>query len=313
MQIEILGAESLGVRSLATFVRAGEHAFLLDPGVSLAPVRHAHPPHPLELAALLDVRAAIQRRAEEADAIVVSHYHHDHYTAFEERAFDAADAAAARALYAGRPLFAKHPRLQINGSQRRRAEALWAEAGLRIQPAEGAHWHALEVGRAAPHGARGSKQGFVAMAALREGDELFVHASDIQLLDAGTVARLIDLRPTIVLVSGPPLYHPAVTDEERALGLKHLALLARAVPDVIVDHHFLRSSRYREDGERAFAAAAKSGHRLRTAAEWMGRESRPLEDLRPRLWEQHPYPRDLPERWLAGDPEARAAVEHLRA
>ncbi|MBL8898651.1 MAG: MBL fold metallo-hydrolase [Planctomycetes bacterium] len=312
MQIEILGAESMGVRSLATFVRAGEHAFLIDPGVSLAPMRHAHPPHPLELAALLEVREAIQRRAEEADAIVVSHYHHDHYTAFEERALDAADAAAARALYAGRPLFAKHPRLQINGSQRRRAEALWAEAGLKIQPAEGAHWHALEIGRAAPHGTRESKQGFVAMSALREGNELFVHASDIQLLDAGTVARLIDLEPTVLLVSGPPLYHPAVTDAERSLGLKHLAQLARALPEVIVDHHFLRSQRFREDGERAFAAAEKAGHRLHTAAERMGLPTQPLEDRRPALWEERRYPKDFVERWLAGEEEARAEVERLR-
>ncbi|MBN1420277.1 MAG: hypothetical protein JXP34_15970 [Planctomycetes bacterium] len=51
MRARILGAESLGVRSLAVLVEATWGKVLVDPGVSLAPERFGRPPHPRELAA----------------------------------------------------------------------------------------------------------------------------------------------------------------------------------------------------------------------------------------------------------------------
>ena len=329
MRIEILGAESLGVRSLATRVEAGGHTYLIDPGVSVVHKRLGHPPHPVELAAAWNTRRAITSAAQSADAILITHYHHDHFTPFSpDPNCPWLASRTAEELYGRARIFAKHPTESINGSQRTRAQTLWSRADpawsradpawlradpspelrepLEIVAAEGAHWHALEGLRAAPHGRRGSRQGFVAMMCLREGDETFVHASDIQLLDPGTVDRLLHLAPTHLLVSGPPVYHPRVSDEEARLGLKQLRRLAERIPHVIVDHHFLRSADYRREGKLAFERARKLGHELVTAAEWMGQRPMPFEALRERLYAWRRVPYDWFELFLAGSEEWRS-------
>jgi len=56
-----------------------------------------------------------------------------------------------------------------------------------------------------PHGERGERGGMVMMTRIEEGKEVFVHASDIQLLDEGAVSGILAWQPTIVLASGPPL------------------------------------------------------------------------------------------------------------
>ena len=47
------------------------------------------------------------------------------------------------------------------------------------------------------------------------GGTVFVHASDIQLLDKQTVDTVIRWRPDIVLAVGPPLYLEQLSNEER--------------------------------------------------------------------------------------------------
>ena len=48
MRIVPLAADSLGARSMATFVETRDVSVLVDPSVRLAPVRYDLPPHPLE-------------------------------------------------------------------------------------------------------------------------------------------------------------------------------------------------------------------------------------------------------------------------
>ncbi len=50
MKIEILGAESLGVRSLCCFVQTENQKILIDPGIALGYIRYKFPPHPLQVA-----------------------------------------------------------------------------------------------------------------------------------------------------------------------------------------------------------------------------------------------------------------------
>jgi len=78
-EIEIIpvAAESLGVRSLCTFVRTPDVSILFDPSAALAN-RFALEPHPLEYQELAHTLATIRRHAEESDILSVSHYHYDH-------------------------------------------------------------------------------------------------------------------------------------------------------------------------------------------------------------------------------------------
>lgn len=69
MKIEILGADSLGARSMSTWVETGEHRILIDPGVSVVPYREGLQPHPVELAASLRIRTRILEKARGAGFI----------------------------------------------------------------------------------------------------------------------------------------------------------------------------------------------------------------------------------------------------
>src|SRR4030042_6902112 len=80
-----LAAESLGVRSLCTFVETPEVKILLDAGISLCPRRFGLPPHPKEYRAIAESRRRIAESAVRAETVTLSHYHFDHHTpSFED-------------------------------------------------------------------------------------------------------------------------------------------------------------------------------------------------------------------------------------
>ena len=79
MQIEILGTESLGVRSLCCTVMTKERKVVIDPGVALGFRRHGLLPHPVQGAALGRTRRLIEKALEGATDVVISHYHGDHH------------------------------------------------------------------------------------------------------------------------------------------------------------------------------------------------------------------------------------------
>lgn len=81
MKVTPLAFESLGVRSMATLIQTDQN-ILIDPGTSLGPKRFGLPPWKTEFEALYETRASIQKHAQLADIITISHYHHDHFTPF---------------------------------------------------------------------------------------------------------------------------------------------------------------------------------------------------------------------------------------
>jgi len=54
MEIVPLAFDSMGTRSMATFVRTGDTSLVIDPGVALAPARYGLPPHKKEINRMLD-------------------------------------------------------------------------------------------------------------------------------------------------------------------------------------------------------------------------------------------------------------------
>ena len=79
MRVIPLAAESLGVRSMATYVEAGDLGILIDPGATLAPTRWGLPPAEAEWQALRRANDRISAYATRARLIFVSHYHEDHF------------------------------------------------------------------------------------------------------------------------------------------------------------------------------------------------------------------------------------------
>ncbi|HEX3013145.1 MAG TPA: MBL fold metallo-hydrolase [Methanobacterium sp.] len=167
MKVIPLAFESMGVRSMATFVET-DQKILIDPGTSIAPKRFGYPPWKDEFDALYKTRTRIEEYAEKADIVTISHYHHDHYTPFELGKFLDSSPNAAEKLYQGKRLFIKHPTSQINKSQQKRASDFLKnlkDLNCEVSYADG---NSFEVGDTSikfsdplPHGSQGSKLGYV--------------------------------------------------------------------------------------------------------------------------------------------------------
>src|SRR5437899_7653160 len=242
MKVIPLAAESLGVRSMATYVEVGRTAILIDPGATLAPARFGLPPDESEWEALRRANDRISAYAARASFVFVSHYHEDHFRS---------DPAS----YAGRLVLAKDPRRMIGGQQARRAEALSKalDGQARIESADSMQRREMElelyVSPALPHGVDGTPFGSVIALTIVDPAERerFVFASDLQgPASAVAAAYVIQQRPTLLYVSGPPSYL------ERELGrdaiersIDHLLRVIETTGcRVIMDHHALRDARF---------------------------------------------------------------------
>ena len=284
MQVEILGADSLGVRSLATFITTASRRILIDPGVSVCPKRFGLPPHQLELEALKRVRRAIVERASHADAIIITHFHHDHFTSFETREFDLTDSQTARCVYRETPIYAKSWNKHLNHAQRRRAIEFVRRLGRRVVVADGKTFDDIRFSPPVKHGEKDSPQGYLIMAAIADGKNRVVYASDIQLIEPEAIAWILAQEPQLVIVSGPPIYLTKLSKRAVSQAETHLCELTRAIPTVVVDHHLLRSTDYRNFLEHPRTEAAQHKHTILTASEFMGEPEQLLEARRAELW-----------------------------
>jgi len=103
MNVIPLAADSLGVRSVATYVECGDTRIVIDPGASLGRSRFNLPPADAEWEALKRANDRISAYATRATAIFVSHYHEDHFRSDP-------------ATYAGRVVLVKDPRRMVSGA-----------------------------------------------------------------------------------------------------------------------------------------------------------------------------------------------------
>lgn len=277
MRVIPLAAESLGVRSMATYVEVGDMAILIDPGATLAPARYGLPPAEAEWDALRRANDRISAYASRANLVFVSHYHEDHFRSDPS-------------TYAGRTVIAKEPRRMVGGQQSRRGAALWTalEGVAKVEAADG--WRRREakvelvVSPPLPHGVEGTPLGYVvALTVVDMAErERFVFASDVQgPLSAVAAGWLVQQRPTLLYLSGPPSYI------ERELptgaidrGMDHLLRVMDATGcRVIMDHHALRDPGFSTRFERLWSTG-----RVVTAAAHLGVEMAPLEARRRMLW-----------------------------
>jgi len=277
MNIVPLAADSLGVRSMATYVECGETRLLIDPGAALGASRFGLPPAEAEWEALRRANDRIDAYAERAGWIFVSHYHDEHYR--HDPAF-----------YAGRGVLAKDPQRMVSGVQAERARQFWleTESQARLDPADGRCVETpdciLTCSPPLPHGAELSGQGYLVALTVtdRRSGRRFVHASDVQgPLSPVAAAYLARERPSVLYLSGPPAYlehrigHALVEQ-----GVEHLLrIIDRAGCRVIMDHHAVRISNFRDRFRRLWDTG-----QVVTAAGYLGLADTPLETQRRALW-----------------------------
>jgi predicted metallo-beta-lactamase superfamily hydrolase len=302
-----LAAESMGVRSMCTYVETPDVRVLLDAGVSLSPSRFRLPPHPLEFQAIKDARRKLADYADKADVVTISHYHFDHHTpSYEDWLCNWTNADIAHQIYAGKLVLAKSYQADVNPSQRRRGWMFQKTGGRHARKLEFADGKSFAFGETTltfsppvAHGVAGTPLGWVLMALVEHHDERVMFASDVQgPMDEATLQHILAAKPHLVILGGPPMYLAGFRVSELQLkqGLAHLETLARSIPTVVVEHHLLRDAQWREWAKAAFASAQTAGNKVLTAAELVGKDDRLLEAERKQLYEKDPPSREF-ERW----------------
>jgi len=285
MNLEIIGAESLSVRSLCCQVTFQDRRIVIDPGVSLGYMRHGLLPHPLQIAEGRKVREKILHTLNNATDIVFSHYHGDHVPLLDANPYQLSIQSLPSRFRELRCWSKSDVGLSTKMSKRFRGLSDLLGSNLHI--ADGCSEGPLTFSQAVPHGVANSTTGSLMMTRIEMDNRVFVHASDIQLLDDSTVDRVIDWQPDIVLAAGPPLYLNRLGKAERERAWDNALRLASNIDVVILDHHLMRSI----EGEVWLdELSAAIGKKVYCAADFMGRPRQLLEAKRAQLYEKMPVP-----------------------
>lgn len=284
LEVKPLAFDSFGVRSMATFVETDDVAVLIDPGVSLAPIRYNLPPHPLEEQRMGDRWAAIKEHAARSDVLVVTHYHYDHHDPDEPE------------VYEGKIVYVKHPREKINRSQAARASYFLDKlTGIpqSIELADGKEFkHGSTLIKFSPpvyHGTN-PKLGYVVEVSISCGGEKVVFTSDVEGPSVDEQADfIIHENPDLVILDGPMTYMLGFRYSMMSLALS-IANMNRIIQEtsvntLLVEHHFMRDLKYKERIADVYNRAADRDVKVITAAEYLGQNIEMLEARRRELYQ----------------------------
>jgi predicted metallo-beta-lactamase superfamily hydrolase len=315
IKITPLAAESFGARSMCTLVETPDVTVLLDAGVSLCPYRFGLPPHPTEFKTIDKLRKRIAEAADRAEVVTISHYHFDHHTpSYEDWLVNWTEATeTARQIYQDKKVLMKNPREKINAIQRKRAWLFQKTSGKYAKTLEAADGKTFAFGKetvlrfseAVSHGSEDSMLGWVVMTLVECRGERFMFAPDVQgPMSAHTVELIKTAKPQVIMIGGPPFYLGGfkVDEIQLQLGLKNLADVVETVPLTILEHHALRDESWLQRTKQVYDTAAKTGHKVMTAAEFVGQENNFLEAKRKTLYVENPPSKEF-EKWMREGPE----------
>jgi predicted metallo-beta-lactamase superfamily hydrolase len=315
-----LATESLGVRSMCTYVETADAKILLDAGVSLCPNRFGLPPHPMEFKAVSEARRRIAEAAEKAEIVTLSHYHFDHHTpSYEDWLCNWTEAdETARQIYEGKLVLLKNPKEKINFNQRRRGWVFQKTGGKyadKIEVADARNFlfgnTKVKFSKPVFHGPENSALGWVLMATVEHKGEKFMFAPDVQgPMSRQTLKIILKEKPQLLMIGGPPLYLAKfrIDEEQIDVGIRSLEKVVEAVPCTILEHHILRDESWREKAARVFEKAKMAGHKVLTAADFLGKANMLLEASRKRLYMEEPPSKEF-EEWMERGAEKKRYVK----
>lgn len=305
MHIAILGAESLGVRGLCCVVEVEDRRIVIDPGLALGYWRCGLLPHPAQVAVGEQVRRGIVTALKEATDVVMSHFHGDHVPLPNANPYQLKAQHIAPLCRTSR--FWAMGAEGLSPAMARRRGCLSEILGKELLNAEGQNDGPLAFSAPVPHGEPDSNLGTVMMTRIQGKDTVFVHASDIQLIDSRAVSLILEWRPDIALVGGPPLYLSRLTSEQLERAWRNAQRLACHVDTLILDHHLLRCEEGLSWLDRL---SSQMDHRVICAADFMEQPRRLLEARRVQLYEEMPVPDGWHEAYARGDTDTLHYRDH---
>ncbi len=281
MKIIPIASDSLGVRSLSVYVETDDCKITIDPSAALGPSRYGLPPHPLEIDALNNTKKKIAEIAGGSDILVISHYHYDHYDPDED-------------FYIGKKVFAKDIEKNINKSQTIRGknfkEKVKDSCELIYCDDSSERVGNTTINFSPPffHGPSNVRLGYVIMTTIDDGSKKVLHASDVQ----GPVTEeardyIIEQKPDVIVMDGPPtifLGWKFSMNNLRSASENLVEILKKLDKSVVIlDHHLLRDIKYKERFPEPYKVGKK---RVKTFAEYLGKENNTLEAYRRELWKK---------------------------
>jgi uncharacterized protein len=309
MKVVPLAGESLGVRSMCTYVETPDLRILLDAGVSLCPIRFGLPPHPSEFEAIIQCRRKISEAAEKSRIVTISHYHYDHHTpSFEDWIVNWTEAdVTAKQIYQDKVVLLKNPREQINSSQRERGWMFAKTGGRYAKEVLNGDNQTFVFGETIVrfsepvfHGPENSEMGWVLMASISFQDEKFMFAPDVQgPMSNRSVQIILEEKPQLLMIGGPPSYlvPSRVSEDQLRNALGNLRTILRTIPHVIADHHLLRDEQWQQKTVEVFYDTYDSDSILQTAAEYLGNKNAFLEANRKKSFKEDPPSAEF-QKWM---------------
>lgn len=286
MEIIPIAFDSMGVRSMATFVKTNDVPVLIDPGVSLAPKRYRLPPHRIEIERMNQKWKEIKEMMKKAEVAVITHYHYDHHDSNEVE------------IFSGKRLLLKHPKEKINKSQMGRAKFFLDQlksVDVEIDYCDGKSYEfdntVIEISDPVFHGAD-SRLGFVVEVYVDDGKDSFLFSSDVEgPNNAEQLAFMLEKSAQVVFVDGPMTYMLGYRFSQKSFqnsieNLKKL-IAETDVKTLVLDHHLTRDLNWREKMQEVFKAGEEAGVKVQSAAEFAGVEEELLEARRAELYKMY--------------------------
>ncbi|MEM0088905.1 MAG: hypothetical protein QW581_03945 [Archaeoglobaceae archaeon] len=281
MRIIPIAFDSMGVRSMATFVESNDVRITIDPSVSLAPSRYGLPPHRVEIERMNEKWKEITSFVGRSDVVIVTHYHYDHHNPEEVD------------VLSGKKILVKHPKEKINRSQMNRASYFLEklkEKGIDFEFADGKRFEfgntLLEFSKPVFHGAN-QKLGFVVEVYLSDSKNSFLFSSDVEgPIHEDQTAFILEKKPEIAFIDGPMSYMLGYRFSRDSLKktIENLKRIVEVVETVVIDHHLLRDLNWRSAISEAISYAEQFSTKICSAAEFAGEKENLLEARRKELY-----------------------------
>ncbi len=282
MEITPVAFDSMGVRSMATFVKTKDVSIFIDPAVSLAPSRYGLPPHEIEVERMNEKWKEIKGFVEKSDVVVITHYHYDHHNPNEIEIFD------------GKKLLVKHPKEKINRSQMKRAAFFLDQlksVDVEIDYCDGKSYEfgnvSVVISEPVYHGAN-DRLGYVVEVYVESGDG-FLFSSDVEgPIHDHQLEFMLEKGANIVFIDGPMTYMLGYRFSQKSLesSVENLIRIIEKtnVEKLVLDHHLTRDLRWRERMKPVFDKGEEAGVAVLSAAEFAGVSEDLLEARRDQLY-----------------------------
>ncbi|RLF98896.1 MAG: hypothetical protein DRN47_04660 [Candidatus Wolframiiraptor sp.] len=291
MNVRVLAADSMGTRSMCTLIETKNARIIIDPGAALGPRRYGLKPHQLEYERLSAHKQLIEKEAAEADLIIITHYHYDHFPRPRENI----------EWLRGKKILLKDPVNNINFSQRWRAKLFLdklkkVDARVEVADSKEIRFKGCRILFSHPvqHG-NDSRLGFVLETLISSGGERVIHSSDVEgFVERDQLKFILKHKPDILICDGPITYllGDKFTEEEMKKSITNLleVIKRRFLQDLIIDHHLMRDLEWKTRIRDLLDAAESLGVRVLSAARYMGFSEDLLEARRRELYEKFGSP-----------------------